>query len=72
MSFVTDKQTLADLNILGKYTPNSIFSLFNEVATFGGEKLLDKYFQEPLDNAVEINRKSRLFNFFRKSASCSR
>ena len=66
MSFVTDKQTLADLNILGKYTPNSIFSLFNEVATFGGEKLLDKYFQEPLDNAVEINRKSRLFNFFQK------
>lgn len=66
MSFVTDKQTLADLNILGKYTPNSIFSLFNEVVTFGGEKLLGKSFQEPLDNAEAINRKSRLFCFFQK------
>ncbi|MDI9604392.1 MAG: DNA mismatch repair protein [Bacteroidota bacterium] len=66
MSFVTDKQTLADLNILGKYTPNSIFSLFNEVVTFGGEKLLANCFQEPLDNTEAINRKSRLFSFFQK------
>lgn len=66
MSFVTDKQTLVDLNIHGKYRPNSIFSLFNEVVTFGGEKLLANCFQEPMDNAEAINRKSRLFSFFQK------
>lgn len=66
MSFAVDKQTLADLNILGRYVNNSIFSLFNVVITRGGEKLLDKYFHEPLDNAAAINRRSQLFRFFRE------
>ncbi|MPM43325.1 DNA mismatch repair protein MutS [bioreactor metagenome] len=64
MSFITDKQTLADLNILGKYVNNSIFSVFNAVVTPGGEKLLDKFFHEPLDSAETINKRSRLFRFF--------
>ena len=28
MNFETDQQTLNDLNILGKYKPNSVYSLF--------------------------------------------
>ena len=28
MSFETDKQTLDDLNILGKYSNNSVYSLY--------------------------------------------
>ncbi|MDO5665889.1 MAG: DNA mismatch repair protein [Bacteroidia bacterium] len=64
MSFLTDKQTLTDLNILGKYVNNSIFSIFNEVQTIGGEKLLDKLFHEPLSEPRKINKRSQLFRFF--------
>jgi DNA mismatch repair protein MutS len=53
MSFA-DKQTLEDLNILGKYKQNSVFSLFNQVHTGGGEKLLQAMFQQPLTDADEI------------------
>ena len=66
MSFITDKQTLADLNILGRYVNNSIFSVFNAVVTPGGEKLLDKFFHEPLDNVEKINKRSQLFRFFQE------
>ena len=33
MSFETDKQTLDDLNILGKYKNNSIYSIFGGTVT---------------------------------------
>ncbi|MFR7875585.1 MAG: hypothetical protein ACLU4J_03795 [Butyricimonas paravirosa] len=42
MSFETDKQTLEDLNILGKFKNNSIYSIFSGMVTRGGERLLEK------------------------------
>lgn len=66
MGFYTDKQTLDDLNILGKYINNSAFSIFNTVVTTGGEKLLDKFFHEPLDSPESINKRSKLFCFFQE------
>ncbi|TFF37765.1 MutS-related protein [Mucilaginibacter psychrotolerans] len=66
MSFFADKQTLEDLNILGKYKPNSIFSLFNKVHTAGGEKLLQHMFEKPLDNADEINSRVSTFRYFQQ------
>ncbi|HMI03995.1 MAG TPA: hypothetical protein VK541_16025 [Pedobacter sp.] len=62
--FVTDKQTMDDLNILGKYKNNSIYSIFNKVITVGGEKLLDKMFQHPLTDDVKINERSKRFGYF--------
>jgi DNA mismatch repair protein MutS len=67
MSFA-DKQTLEDLNILGKYKQNSVFSLFNQVHTGGGEKLLQAMFQQPLTDADEINKRSALFRYFEGSS----
>lgn len=66
MSFSTDKQTLDDLNIVGKYKQNSTFSLFNTVVTRGGEKLLEEFFHAPLESPEKINERSRLFHFFQK------
>ncbi|HWK03428.1 MAG TPA: hypothetical protein VNS58_07340 [Puia sp.] len=66
MSFVADKQTLDDLNLLRRYRNDSIYALFNQVHTSGGEKLMDKMFRYPLDNADEINRRSGLFKYFEK------
>lgn len=65
MSFIADKQTLDDLSLLGKYNAGSIFSLFNQVHTRGGEKLLDTMFQHPLTDPDKINNRSEAFRYFR-------
>ena len=64
MSFIADKQTLEDLNLLGKYKQHSIFNLFNKVKTAGGEKLLGTMFQAPLVDHEAINRRSAIFQYF--------
>lgn len=66
MGFVTDKQTLEDLNILGRYKNNSIFSLFNHTLTSGGGRLLEKMFHHPLSSMEEINKRKDIFSFFEK------
>ncbi|MEO6521800.1 MAG: DNA mismatch repair protein [Mucilaginibacter sp.] len=66
MSFITDKQTLADLNILGKYRPNSIYTIFNQVRTEGGERLLHEMFQHPLTDTDQINSRRDLFKYFQE------
>ncbi|MDO6433158.1 DNA mismatch repair protein [Flavitalea sp. BT771] len=68
MSFTVDKQTLDDLNLTGRYKPDSIFSLFNRVNTAGGEKRLDALFNAPLRDAGEINKRSGLFQYFQRKA----
>jgi DNA mismatch repair ATPase MutS len=65
MKFITDKQTLDDLNLTGKFKPNSVFSLFNKVKTIGGERLLEMYFKEPLTDPAAINARSGMFRYFR-------
>jgi DNA mismatch repair protein MutS len=66
MSFVADKQTLEDLNLLGKYKQHSVFNLFNKVKTAGGEKLLSTIFQTPLVDHEAINRRSAIFQYFQR------
>lgn len=62
--FETDKQTLDDLNVLGKFKPNSIFSIFNDTVTPGGERLLERMFNNPLTSVEEINKRKAIFSFF--------
>ncbi len=64
MSFSCDKQTLDDLNIPGRYKPDSILHLFGGVSTRGGQQLLEDLFRNPLTDEVEINRRSALFRYF--------
>ncbi|RZA00167.1 MAG: DNA mismatch repair protein [Sphingobacteriaceae bacterium] len=66
MSFIADKQTLEDMNLLGKYNQHSIFNLFNKVKTAGGEKLLQQMFQTPLTDPDLINKRSETFEYFQK------
>lgn len=68
MSFIADKQTLDDLNLLGKYKSNSVYSLFNKVQTAGGERLLDHMFRHPLTDAAAINQRSSVFRFFEQQS----
>lgn len=64
MSFIADKQTVEDLNLLGKFKSNSIYSLFNKVNTMGGERLLENMFQKPLTDHNSINKRTAVFKYF--------
>lgn len=68
MPFVTDKQTLDDLNIPGKYRNSSVFNLFNQTQTAGGERLLEGMFQKPLTDITAINQRSNTFQYFQRKA----
>lgn len=65
MKFETDKQTLEDLNLLGKYKNNSIYSLYGGIITRGGEHRLEEMFLHPLDSVEEINDRASVFCCFR-------
>lgn len=64
MNFIVDKQTLEDLNMLGKYRSNSIFNIFNKTNTRGAERLLERLFAQPLSDCDEINKRSEIFRCF--------
>lgn len=66
MNFETDQQTLNDLNILGKYKPNSVYSLFCQTVTGGGESLLEQMFMNPLTDAGQINERVAEFSWFKQ------
>jgi DNA mismatch repair ATPase MutS len=68
MSFIADRQTLDDLNLLGKYRAGSIYGLFNKVQTRGGEKLLDELFRHPLTDPSAINQRTRVFHYLQEKA----
>lgn len=68
MQFNTDKQTVDELNLLGKFRQGSVYYLFNQVKTSGGEQLLDQMFRHPLTDEKSINERSNIFSFFQQSA----
>lgn len=67
MNFGIDKQTLEELNLLGKFKQGSVYHLFNQVRTRGGEKLLDNIFRNPLTDENAINLRSSIFRFFQQA-----
>ena len=67
MSFNIDRQTLDELNLLGKFRQGSVYGLFNQVKTRGGEQLLDHLFHHPLEEARAINERSAIFQFFQEA-----
>jgi len=66
MPFIADKQTLDDLNLLGKFKQHSIYSLFNKAKTAGGERLLDEMFRHPMTDPDTINARSQVFKYFQE------
>ena len=64
MNFITDRQTLNDLNILGGEGRLSIYNLFNHTKTAGGAKLLEQMFQSPLSDRTQIDNRSKLIFYF--------
>lgn len=67
MTFYTDKQTIKDLNITGKYNKHSIFSIYNKTVTRGGEKALVRMFASPFTQSDDIKKRIEKFRFFMES-----
>jgi DNA mismatch repair ATPase MutS len=67
MSFFADRQTLNDLNILGRHKNGSLARLFDGTITPGGTRLMDQMFQEPLADPEAINRRSAIFQYFSRN-----
>ncbi|MBB6498750.1 MutS-related protein [Pedobacter cryoconitis] len=65
-NLLADKQTIEDLNLLGKFKQQSVYGLFNKLNTRGGEKVLEGMFARPLNTPGEINERSSLFAFFQQ------
>jgi len=68
MSFNIDKQTIEELNLLGKFRSGSVYSLFNRTRTSGGERLLNHLFNHPLEDAAAINARGHVFRYFQEAA----
>lgn len=62
--FIADRQTMEDLNLLGKFKRGSVYSLFDHVKTNGGRRLLDDMFRHPLTEPAAINQRARIFRCF--------
>ncbi|HWV65544.1 MutS-related protein [Chitinophaga sp.] len=68
MSFKIDRQSVGELNLMGKFRQGSVYFLFNKVKTRIGEKLMDEMFSHPLNDAAAINRRVAIFEFFEEKA----
>ncbi len=67
MRFITDQQTLEDLQIFGRHgggaaygggSGGSVYALFNRTCTRGGAQILEELFRYPLADEQAINRRS--------------
>ncbi len=67
MSFNIDKQTMDELNLLGKFRQGSVYGLYSKVRTMGGQRLLNEMFNHPLEEAEVINARSSVFRFFQEA-----
>ncbi|WP_421919158.1 MutS-related protein [Marinifilum sp.] len=64
MEFVTDNQTQKELELQGRYNRKSILSLFNKTKTIGGSRVLDDIFNQPLNDAKQINTRKEIISFY--------
>ncbi|GEP89127.1 MutS domain III [Chitinophaga terrae (ex Kim and Jung 2007)] len=67
MSFNIDKQTADELNLMGKYRNGSVYHLFNQVKTAGGQQVLDEMFRNPLEDPATINERAAIFKAFQQA-----
>ena len=64
VNFSIDKHSLDELNLLGKFSPGSVYFLFRQVKSSGGEQLLDELFKTPMVDEEIINERTSIFKFF--------
>lgn len=63
--FYTDRQTVGDLNLLGRFRKDSIINIFDRTCTRYGRQRLEGMFRNPLTDAAGINSRAALLRWFR-------
>jgi DNA mismatch repair protein MutS len=69
MAFLTDQQTINDLNLFGKSGGASIYQIFNRTKTRGGAAILEEMFRFPLSDEHTINHRSQIIQQFAKAGA---
>lgn len=64
MSFISDKQTLDDLNLLGRFRKDSVINIFDRTRTRQGRMILEDMFRNPLTDVDSIRARSNEFRYF--------
>lgn len=64
MAFITDPQTLNDLQLFGRTGSGSVFSIFDHCRTQGGSDLLEELFRSPLTDRHDISKRSGIIQYF--------
>ncbi len=64
MDFISDKQTLDDLNLTGRFRKDSVINIFDRTRTRAGRMRLEKAFSSPFHDAGQINARSRAFSYY--------
>ncbi|WP_442591502.1 MutS-related protein [Pedobacter sp. AW31-3R] len=64
MEFITDKQTLDDLNIFSPSGRSSVYGIFNRTFTSGGASIMEQMFRSPLAREEEIRKRSSIISHF--------
>jgi DNA mismatch repair ATPase MutS len=62
MAFLTDKQTLEDLNVFGKHGDHALFTVYNTCVTRGGAEVMEQMFRSPLSKHEDINIRSGIID----------
>src|SRR5687768_2359452 len=64
MNFTIDRQSIDELNLMGKFRHGSVYFLFNKLRTRSGENLMEQLFRTPLTDPDIINKRTAIFQFF--------
>ena len=64
--FITDRQTIEDLNLLGRFKKDSVINIFDRTSTRYGRQMLENMFRNPMVDAEHINSRSRMFAYYKQ------
>lgn len=63
-TFITDRQTTEDLNLLGRFRKDSVINIFDGTRTRAARQKLEEMFRSPMTDAEAINRRSAAFRYY--------
>ena len=64
--FITDRQTIEDLNLIGRFKKDSVINIFDRTKTRAGRQALEDMFRNPMTDAAQINARSNAFAYYKK------
>ena len=63
--FITDRQTVEDLNLMGRFKKDSVINIFDRTKTRSGRQALEDMFRNPMTDAEQINARSKVFGYYK-------